>query len=256
MTLVSKIIFLATISHGFAIGLEGTWQSKSKTVITGPAIYDPIDELIYEPRLPGMAYSFDSDGNWEQAIYQVSSNPTQHECPTAIILWQHGKYQLKEDGTLTLQPYPSDGRQLFSDPCKNDESIYMRYNQEETLNKFHIEYDYYNSKYKLQLYGFDGSKKQPLWLEYLPPVMLPTKPLNPTNQAEKHSLLNINKRLKRSIENRSKVRLKRLNKIDTIIFHFVAITGLTLVALTLFFLIRNFKQQMLKNTKVVVTMNR
>ncbi|CAH6722392.1 protein Rot1p [[Candida] jaroonii] len=217
-------------------------MSKSKTVITGPRIYDPIDELIFEPSLPGISYSFDDNGNWEQAIYQVSSNPIQPECPTASILWQHGKYTMNKDGSLTLNPYPSDGRKLFSDPCKVDESIYMRCNEIEKITKFVIEWDGYNGKHKLQLFGFDGSKKQPLWLEYYPPVMLPTQVLNPTNEKEKYSLSKINRKLKRSIENRSNTTLLREKDIfDVVAFHFLSITALVGIAMGLFILVKTMR---------------
>ena len=33
--------------------LEGTWSSKSNTVFTGPGFYDPVEELLIEPDLPG-----------------------------------------------------------------------------------------------------------------------------------------------------------------------------------------------------------
>lgn len=217
-------------------------MSKSRTVITGPRIYDPIDELIFEPSLPGISYSFDDNGNWEQAIYQVASNPIQPECPTAWIIWQHGKYKKEKDGSYTLTPYPSDGRKLFSDPCRADESIYMRYNEVERITKFVIEWDGYNRKHKLQLYAFDGSKKQPLWLEYYPPVMLPTQVLNPTNEKEKNSLSKINRKLKRSIDNRSNTKLSRDQDIfDVVAFHFLSITALIGIAMGLFILIKTTK---------------
>lgn len=241
MNLLLLLILYSLICLGDCRGIEGTWLSKSRTVITGPQIYDPIDELIYEPKLPGMAYSFDSNGNWEQTIYHVWSNPRDHRCPTATLLWQHGKYQLKKDGSLILKPYPSDGRKLFSDPCKTDESIYMRYNQEEKIKHFKVEYDQYNSKYKLQLYAVDGSKKQPLWLEYSPPVMLPTTVLNPTDASEKDSLLNFNRKLKRSLENRANVNLDRSDAVDTVMFHVFSLTGIGILSLALRFVVINLR---------------
>lgn len=57
-----------------------------------------------------------------------ASNP---ECPKAVMQWQHGTYSVKSNGSLVLTPFASDGRQLFSDPCAGDTSVYTRYNQTE-----------------------------------------------------------------------------------------------------------------------------
>ncbi|KAK6454919.1 reversal of tor2 lethality [Scheffersomyces xylosifermentans] len=167
--------------------LVGTWSSKSQKVFTGPGFFNPGEELLVEPSLPGISYSFDDIGNWEQAIYQVAGNPRNHSCPTASLLWQHGKYEYDpKTGSLTLKPYKIDGRQLFSDPCNdNGVSTYMRYSAEEYIPRFVVEIDsYYQGRLRLQLYSFDGSKKQPMWLNYRPPQMLPTSVLNPTNKKE------------------------------------------------------------------------
>lgn len=229
------------------IGLKGTWMSKSKTVCTGIDIYDPIDELLFEPSLPGIAYSFDDDGNWEQAIYQVKSNPIRHECASATIIWQHGTYKEMEDGSLELMPYASDGRQLHSDPCNAKESIYMRYNIPEKISKWVIEWDGYNGKYKLQLYAYDGSKKQPLWLEYSPPKMLPTQVLNPVDKSLKNSLSKINRRLKRSLENMGKTKLQRKDEYDVYMFHFITLSVLGGLTFLLVLVMKNLTPKRVRN---------
>lgn len=218
-----KFLFLFFIVKCLSVSLEGTWMSKSGTVKTGPDFYDPIDELIFEPSLPGVCYSFDGKGYWEKAIYQVSSNPINPKCPTATILWQHGTYTEHDNGKLILKPFKSDGRKLFSDPCNADESIYMRYEEQEILQKYVIEYDSYHSKHKLQLYAWDGSKMQPLWIQYKPPVMLPKTILNPTSKGEAQHQTRINERLKRSIENRGKTDYKRADIYDKILFHSISV---------------------------------
>lgn len=53
------------------------------------------------------------------------------KCPKGIIQWQHGKYQQASNGSLVLNPFEVDGRQLMSDPCNNDNSVYTRYHQQE-----------------------------------------------------------------------------------------------------------------------------
>lgn len=45
--------------------------------------------------------------------------------------WQHGNFTVNGNGSLTLTPYAVDGRQLVSDPCKNDVGRYTIYNQTE-----------------------------------------------------------------------------------------------------------------------------
>ena len=48
---------------------------------------------------------------------------------------------------------------------------------------YQVYVDSYHGRWTLQIYQFDGSKMQPLYLAYKPPVMLPTIALNPTDEA-------------------------------------------------------------------------
>lgn len=206
--------------------LYGTWSSKSNQVFTGPGFYDPIDELLIEPSLPGISYSFTEDGWYEEASYQVSGNPRDPTCPMASLIYQHGKYVISDNGTLVLNPIEVDGRQLFSDPCNDDGvSTYSRYNQTETFKEYSVGIDAYHGIYTLQLYQYDGTPMQPLYLAYRPPMMLPTETLNPTASAtssgasssddtsasskKKRSLRSL---VRRSLENRHKTNaVKRSN---------------------------------------------
>lgn len=121
--------------------LYGTWSSKSNQVFTGPGFYDPIDELLIEPSLPGISYSFTEDGWYEEASYQVSGNPRDPTCPMASLIYQHGKYVISDNGTLVLNPIEVDGRQLFSDPCNDDGvSTYSRYNQNRNVQRIFCRY--------------------------------------------------------------------------------------------------------------------
>ncbi len=163
----------------------GTWSSKSNTVFTGPGFYDPVDELLIEPDLPGISYSFTEDGYWEEALYVVTANPRRPQCPTAVLIFQHGTYQYLSNGSLVLIPFESDGRQLLSDPCgQGIESVYSRYSQQELMSSFMVSIDKYHGRWKLNLYEWDGNPKQPMYLAYRPPMMLPTEALNPTSQAQ------------------------------------------------------------------------
>ena len=53
------------------------------------------------------------------------------ECPSALLQWQHGKYDLYANGTIMLNPIEVDGRQIHSEPCKYESSIYTLYNMTE-----------------------------------------------------------------------------------------------------------------------------
>lgn len=182
--------------------LAGTWTSKSNTVFTGPGFYDPVDELLIEPALPGISYSFTDDGHFEEALYRVTSNAQNHSCATAVLIYQHGTYEILNNGSLVMKPIAVDGRQLLSDPCgsNHDSSLYSRYVQPTWFKNYYVQVDSYSGKMKLQIYQFDGSLMQPLYLAYRPPLMLPTEALNPTDAASE-TKSTLRRRVKRSLEN-------------------------------------------------------
>ncbi|SCU78273.1 LANO_0A02586g1_1 [Lachancea nothofagi CBS 11611] len=190
--------------------LYGTWTSKSNQVFTGPDFYDPVEELLKEPSLPGISFSFTEDGYFEEAIYQVEGNPKDPGCPLAVIIYQHGKYDIQDNGTLTLTPFAVDGRQLLSQPCEDDGvSVYSRYNQTEVYKWFLVQENDYHGIQELQMYKADGSPMQPMYLAYRPPMMLPTETLNPTAASETSASNSKSKRslrslVRRSLENRHK----------------------------------------------------
>lgn len=197
--------------------IVGTWSSKANSVFTGPGFYDPVDELFIEPALPGISYSFTEDGFWEEAIYQVSPNPRNHSCPTAVLIYQHGTYKQGSDGSLTLTPINIDGRQLLSEPCvDNGVSTYSRYQQSELFKGSSVYIDPYHGRWRLDLVKSDGAIMQPLYLAYRPPQMLPTITMNPTADAaataasakakrDTHGLeLNLGQKVRRGLENRFK----------------------------------------------------
>ncbi|CAG98081.1 Rot1p [Kluyveromyces lactis] len=206
--LIPLSLFAVAVS-GQNSDLEGTWSSKSNQVFTGPGFYDPIEELLIEPALPGISYSFTADGYFEEAMYQVSGNPQDPKCPVAVLIFQHGTYEVKDDGQLVLTPIEVDGRQLLSQPCDDEGvSTYSRYYQAESFKSYLVQLDTYYGKQSLQLYGSDGAPLQPLFLAYKPPVMLPTITLNPTASDDAQPTSNAKRDLishvRRSIENRHK----------------------------------------------------
>ena len=54
--------------------LVGTWTTSSKQVVTGPGFYDPVQDKMTEPSLPGISYSFTQDGWYEEAYYRAIPN--------------------------------------------------------------------------------------------------------------------------------------------------------------------------------------
>ncbi|CDK29615.1 unnamed protein product [Kuraishia capsulata CBS 1993] len=198
---VAMLLRLSLVS-GDDMSLVGTWSSKSNSVFTGPDFYDPVDELLIEPALPGLSYSFTEDGHFEEATYQITPNPQNHSCPVAALIYQHGTYEELKNGTLILTPFEVDGRQLLSEPCSdNGVSTYSRYHQIEKFRSYALSVDSYHGRYKLQLYESDGSAMQPLYLAYRPPLMLPTQTLNPTSASEA-TAESVSNKVKRSLENR------------------------------------------------------
>ncbi|KAI9888086.1 MAG: Reversal of tor2 lethality [Watsoniomyces obsoletus] len=163
--------------------LTGTWSSKSNKVFTGPGFYDPVNEKFIEPSHTGISFSFTDDGHYEEAHYRAIANPTNPSCPKGIMQFQHGTFRKETNGSLILSPFGVDGRQLLSDPCRSKVSVYTRYNQPGLYQRYEVFTDPYHGVMRLNLFMFDGSPVQPLYLAFKPPQMLPTQTMNPTTAA-------------------------------------------------------------------------
>lgn len=172
-----------TSTGQFPSELVGTWSSKSNSTLTGPGFYNPQKEQLIEPSHTGISYSFTSDGFYEVAYYRAIANPVNPACPSGIMQWQHGQYQVLTNGSITTQPFGVDGRQLVSDPCNQKHSIFTRYNQSELFARYEELTDPYHNIPRLNLFKFDGSPLMPLYLVFRPPMMLPTSVLKPTGSA-------------------------------------------------------------------------
>jgi len=170
----------AALSQTTDPALTGTWSTKSNKTFTGPGFYNPETEAFTEPTRTGISYSFSDDGYYEEAYYRAIANPVNPACPSAIIQWQHGKYEKLSNGSLQLTPIAVDGRQLLSAPCDYDTAILTRYSQPELFDRYSIGTNNFHNTNMLQLYKFDGSPMPPMYIAYQPPEMLPTTTLNPT----------------------------------------------------------------------------
>lgn len=256
LILLEVILFFISYVHCNDIdSLYGTWSSKSNQVFTGPGFYDPVDELLIEPSLPGISFSFTKNGWFEQATYQVNANPQNPACPQAALTYQHGSFELLSNGSLVLTPIEVDGRQLFSDPCNdNGTSTYFRYSEELLFQWFQVSLNQYHGKYMLQLYQFDGSPMQPLYLAYRPPNMLPTKTLNPTarddpgvstgvsgepvsTSTRTNQKRSLRQMIRRSLENKHKTNAVRREDIYNIDFYWYLSAGLIGIGSLAFFCI-------------------
>lgn len=139
-----------------------------------------------------------------------------HKCPSAVMIYQHGTWEMLDNQTLILTPFEVDGRQLLSAPCDSSTSTYSRYNQTITFLKWAVYVDPYHGRYRLDIYQFDGSPLPPLYLAYKPPMMLPTITMNPTADASETGTgteatasatatnASVRRRIRRSLENRNR----------------------------------------------------
>jgi hypothetical protein len=75
------------------------------------------------------AHSTDT-GFFEEAQYRYTANASNPSCIQATIFWQHGKFGLNDNGSITLYPFSSDGRIQVQDPCAATTNIITYYNQQ------------------------------------------------------------------------------------------------------------------------------
>jgi Chaperone for protein-folding within the ER, fungal len=68
-----------------------------------------------------------------ETIHADDQAAQQPACPSAIMQWQHGTYNLEANGSLLLKPFAVDGRQVMSSPCSYDQSVYTRYSNPELM---------------------------------------------------------------------------------------------------------------------------
>ena len=107
----------------------------------------------------------------------TASNPG---CVQAQLIWQHGTYTINANNSLTLTPFPGDGKQQISSRCGHTSNVVSSYTQQEYMQgwEIHLAVHYGNPAYYLQLYEFDGTPKPVMWQTYNPPSMLPTQQLH------------------------------------------------------------------------------
>ncbi|TIA90958.1 hypothetical protein E3P99_01313 [Wallemia hederae] len=157
--------------------IVGTWSSGSGRVQTGQGFCTPQDYSFNVPATTGISYSFTSDGYYEEASYKFNSNASQPQCIQAVLIWQHGTYELVDnDGMegIHTTPIAEDGRIQVEDPCAASSNVLTTTNITREFQKYLPFNDPVKDKQALQLYDFDGSLLAPMYLISKQPNMLPT----------------------------------------------------------------------------------
>jgi len=158
-----------------ATGLQGTWASGSRNVVTGPGFANPANESFTFPLTTGISYSFTDTGFYEIARYRFSGNGSQPTCITGVLNWVHGTYQLLSNGSIVMTPF-GDGYQQIQDPCAGQSNFVENYNNTELYQQWRIFQDPIQG-FKLHLFQFDGSPLAPQFQVSNSPQMLPTQML-------------------------------------------------------------------------------
>jgi len=163
--------------------LLGTWSSGSGNVRTGVGFANPVNFSFNYPATTGISYSFTTDvlsdgsaGYFEEAQYRFTGNGSQPTCIVGVVQWQHGTYELLPNGSMILNPFPSDGRQQVQDMCAAKSNIIQQFNQTTLFQSWRI-FDDPQRGPKLQLYEFNGAPDSPMYLISPTPNMLPTTTL-------------------------------------------------------------------------------
>jgi hypothetical protein len=98
------------------------------------------------------------DGYFEEAAYRYESNASNPSCIQAIIWWHHGTYRLNNNGSISLSPFPGDGRIQVQNPCAAVTNVITYYDQFTLYADWGIIIDYTTGNYQLRLNRFDGAK--------------------------------------------------------------------------------------------------
>ncbi|GAC94599.1 hypothetical protein PHSY_002172 [Pseudozyma hubeiensis SY62] len=136
-----------------------------------------------------MEFCFTKDGFWEESLFQWSNDPTDPQCVTALLLWQHGNFSINPiNGTLRMDPFWGDGFQSQWTGCDTTSSANSNntlapvasYNQVYLYDTPAVSIDMHFgvSSWKLEMAQITGELLNPMWKFLNPPSMLPTDVLH------------------------------------------------------------------------------
>ncbi|PVF99950.1 hypothetical protein CPB86DRAFT_254476 [Serendipita vermifera] len=159
--------------------IAGSWSSGSGHVQTGSGFCNPVQSTFETPATAGIAYSFTEDGYFEEALYRFTGNGTDPRCVVALLQFQHGGFQLLNNGSIVLKPFAQDGRQQVQNPCTAESNVLRQFNQTTLFQSWRIFRDP-QGRDKLHLFRFDGAPFAPMFRVTDTPNMLPTRVLTNT----------------------------------------------------------------------------
>lgn len=72
----------------------------------------PQNNSFSYPNVSGYSFSFTEDGYFEQAQFTWNANATDPHCIEAVVIWQHGTYEVLGNGSITTNSsvFAGDGR--------------------------------------------------------------------------------------------------------------------------------------------------
>ncbi|GAA5875491.1 hypothetical protein JCM8547_001681 [Rhodosporidiobolus lusitaniae] len=135
----------------------GTWSTGNGAVLTGSSFGVPYNNSFIYPAVAGYSFSFTDDGYYERASFTWNSNATDHHCIEAVIIWEHGTYQVLSNGSITTDPsaFASDNRIQVQNACSASSSSIYYYNEAGLYKTWAT--SEWRGKTMLRLGSYDGS---------------------------------------------------------------------------------------------------
>lgn len=124
-------------------------------------------------------------------IFRPTLNPSPAgsypNCPTIVLNWSHGTFQLAPNGSILFTPV-GDGFQQIQDPCAARSDFVEVYNDTELYQSWQIFTDPTDGP-KLHMFAFDGSPEPPMRLLSGTPNMYPNQRLTNASQQSPTTIL-------------------------------------------------------------------
>ncbi|GAA5836266.1 hypothetical protein JCM9279_002243 [Rhodotorula babjevae] len=179
---------LALIASKLVVGQAGwegvgTWTTGPGGPLTGPTFGVPYNNSFSYPNVSGYSFSFTEDGYFEQAQFTWNANATDPHCIEAVVIWQHGTYEVLGNGSITTNSsvFAGDGRIQVQNACTAVSSMYDYYSQAGLYRSWTV--SPWRGKTMLRLSQFDGALMPRLYLVSDTPTdfMFPTRWLTNTS---------------------------------------------------------------------------